>query len=185
MTHRSFVTPSHQPASPTRAGMHRRSALRLVLAGPLGLAGLFALHRPAARAADTSEPAPPRATDPLATARKRIEAGQWSAAVTELRRVNATGSADWNNLMGYALRKQTPPDLDGAQRHYDAALRIDPKHQGALEYAGELALMKGDLATAEAHLASLSGLCRSPCEPLDDLQKAIARFKAQGNRWQP
>jgi Flp pilus assembly protein TadD len=150
-----------------------------------GLAGMGALYGPPAHAVDTSEPAPARATDPLAAARKRIEAGQWSAAITELRRVNATGSADWNNLMGYALRKQTPPDLEGAQRHYDAALRIDPKHQGALEYSGELALMKGDLATAEAHLATLSGLCRSPCEPLDDLQKAIARYKAQGNRWQP
>jgi Flp pilus assembly protein TadD len=166
----------------------RRGVLRLLLAGPLalaGVAGVAALYGPTAHAADPPEPAPARATDPLAAARRRIEAEQWSGAITELRRVNATGSADWNNLMGYALRKQTPPDLDGAQRHYDAALRIDPKHQGALEYAGELALMKGDLATAEAHLATLTGLCRSPCEPLDDLQKAIARYKAQGNRWQP
>ena len=157
--------------------MPRRQALALGLACALGASP--------ALAADTAEPAPPRAVDPLARARQRIDAGQWSAAITELRRVNATGSADWNNLMGYALRKQTPPDLEGAQRHYDAALRIDPRHQGALEYAGELALMKGDLATAEARLAALSRLCQSPCEPLDDLQRAVARYKANGNRWQP
>lgn len=191
MTRRSTASPTPRPAAPAPVATRRRRVLRVLLAGPLalagmaGVAGLGALYSPTAHAVDTSEPAPARATDPLAAARKRIEAEQWSAAITELRRVNATGSADWNNLMGYALRKQTPPDLEGAQRHYDAALRIDPKHQGALEYAGELALMKGDLATAEAHLATLSGLCRSPCEPLDDLQKAIARYKAQGNRWQP
>ena len=68
------------------------------------------------------------------------------------------------------------------QRHYDAALRIDPAHQGALEYAGELALMKGDLATAEKHLATLARLCTSPCEPLDDLQQAVARFKSTAKR---
>lgn len=148
----------------------------------LALAGLLPL---AVSAADTPEPtpAPAPAADPLADARAHIQAGRWPAAIDALKRVNATGSADWNNLMGYALRKNSPPDLDGAQRHYDAALRIDPRHQGALEYAGELALMKGDLAGAEAKLATLSGLCRSPCEALDDLQQAIARYKANGNRY--
>jgi Flp pilus assembly protein TadD len=146
---------------------------------------LLVLSGPAAHAADTADPAPAAAADPLADARKAIDAQQWPQAIVELRRVNATRSADWNNLLGYALRKQTPPDLDGAQRHYDAALRIDPRHHGALEYAGELALMKGDLATAESHLATLGRLCRTPCEALDDLQRAVARYKANGNRWQP
>lgn len=132
-------------------------------------------------AADTPEPSPPpRATDALASARQHVQAQRWPQALAELRKVNATGSADWNNLMGFALRKQTPPDLDGAQRHYDAALKIDPRHQGALEYSGELALMKGDLPTAEARLAALAKLCSSPCEALDDLTKSIARYKATG-----
>ena len=158
----------------------------LTAAGPtigallLALAVLLPL---AATAADTPEPAPAPAADPLADARAHIQDSRWPAAIDVLKRVSATGSADWNNLMGYALRKNSPPDLDGAQRHYDAALRIDPRHQGALEYAGELALMKGDLAGAEAKLATLSGLCRSPCEALDDLQQAIARYKANGNRY--
>ena len=158
------------------------SAARPVLAALLALSSLWPLAAPAA---DSSEP-PPAATpaaDPLASARAHIQASRWDAAVKELKRVDATGNADWNNLMGYALRKKTPPDLDGAQRHYDAALRIDPRHAGALEYSGELALMKGDLATAESRLAALSRLCNSPCEPLDDLKQAIARFKANGNRY--
>lgn len=136
----------------------------------------------AAQAADTPEPAPAatRRADPLAGARAQIQAQRWDAALAELRKLNSTGSADWNNLMGYALRKQAKPDLDGAQRHYDAALKIDPNHLGALEYSGELALMKGDLPTAEARLAALSKVCSSPCEPLDDLKKAVARYKAGG-----
>jgi Flp pilus assembly protein TadD len=121
-----------------------------------------------------------RPADPLAAARVAIKAKQWPTAMDELRKLNSRDNADWNNLMGYALRKQATPDLDGAQRHYDAALRIDPSHQGALEYSGELALMKGDLATAEARQATLSKLCKSPCEALDDLNKSIARYKASG-----
>ena len=145
---------------------------------------LAALAHVAAPAADTPEPpplAPAQATpapQPLAAVQAQLKAGQWSAAIEELKRVNAGGSADWNNLMGYALRKQARPDLDGAQKHYDAALKINPRHQGALEYAGELALMKRDLATAEAHLAALSRLCSTPCEPLDDLKTAVAAYKA-------
>lgn len=134
----------------------------------------------AAHAADTA-PAPVAApTDPLAGARKLLQAHQYAAAAEDLRKVNATGNADWNNLMGYALRKQPKPDLDASQRFYDTALRINPQHKDALEYSGELALMKGDVATAEARLASLSKLCSSPCEQLDELKKAIAKHKAGG-----
>jgi len=137
-------------------------------------------------AADTPEPAPAATpTDPLKRAREAIAAQNWPTAIDELKRSNRTNSADWNNLMGYALRKQATPDLDGAQRHYDAALRIDPKHQGALEYAGELDLMKGRLPEAEQKLARLAQLCSSPCEPLDDLKQAVARYKANGNRYLP
>ena len=133
----------------------------------------------AAHAADTPTPAA-APTDPLAGARKLLQAHQYAAAAEDLRKVNATGNADWNNLMGYALRKQPKPDLDGSQRYYDTALRINPQHKDALEYSGELALMKGDLPTAEARLAALAKLCSSPCEQLDDLKQAIAKHKASG-----
>lgn len=153
-------------------------ALAAALAAPL--AAPFA-----ARAADTPEPAPrpartTTAADPLAAARAHIAAQRWARAIEELKRVDARDNADWNNLMGYAQRKQTPPDLGAAQAYYDAALRLNPQHRGALEYSGELALMKGDLATAEARLAALAQLCSSPCEPLDDLKQAIERFRQGG-----
>ena len=142
---------------------------------------------PAVRAADEPPAAPPAsrysapaATDTLGKARQLIGNKRWAEAVLELRRVNATGSADWNNLMGFALRKQNPPDLATAERHYDEALRIDPRHKGALEYSGELFLMKGDLPRAEQRLASLQQLCSSPCVELDELNKAITRFKQNG-----
>jgi Flp pilus assembly protein TadD len=158
----------------------RTSALTLSL--------LFTLV--AAHAADTPEPTPPpaplapaRMADPLAQARMAIQGKRWGPAIDELRKVNATDNADWNNLMGFALRKQAVPDLDGAQRHYDAALKLNPRHRGALEYSGELALMKGDLATAEARIAALAQACNSACEELDDLKKAVARYKANGNRY--
>jgi Flp pilus assembly protein TadD len=159
-----------------------RSSTRLVSACAVAFVGLA--HRPAL-AADTPapEPAKPAAaatTDPLSEARGLIKVGRWAAAIEALQRLNATASADWNNLMGYAMRKQPQPDLAAAQRHYDAALKINPRHTGALEYSGELALMKGDLATAEARLATLAQVCSTPCEPLDDLKKAVARYKASG-----
>lgn len=145
-----------------------------------------ALGSSSLHAADTPDPAPAAApADPLKPAREAIAAKRWAVAIDELRRSNRTSSADWNNLMGFALRKQATPDLDGAQRFYDAALRIDPKHQGALEYAGELDLMRGRLAQAEQKLARLAQLCSSPCETLDDLKKAVERYKANGNRYLP
>jgi Flp pilus assembly protein TadD len=138
---------------------------------------------PASTPAPTPVGGPPYGTiapsHPLAGAQTLLRGGRWGAALEELRRINATGDADWNNLMGYALRKQATPDLEGAQRHYDAALRINPQHLGALEYAGELALMKKDLATAEAHLGRLQQLCgAAPCEPLAMLREAVGRYKA-------
>jgi Flp pilus assembly protein TadD len=135
----------------------------------------------AAQAADPSPPPPPAAPpSPLAAARAQVKAKNWPAALEELKRVNASGDADWNNLMGFALRKQAAPDLDGAQRHYDTALRLNPQHRGALEYSGELALMKGDLPTAEARLAALGQACPRGCEELDDLKKTVARYKSTG-----
>jgi Flp pilus assembly protein TadD len=99
--------------------------------------------------------------------------------VASLRSANAVESAEWHNLLGYALRKKTPPDLAAAEVHYKRALEIEPKHRLALEYYGELFLMKGDLAGAEAMLARLDKACFFGCEELRDLKAAIARHKAR------
>jgi tetratricopeptide (TPR) repeat protein len=149
------------------------------------VAAVFALQIGLAGAADTPGQNPPAAGgggDKLAGARALLVEKKWRAAIEELQRVNDSGNADWNNLMGYSHRKAQTPDYAAAERYYDAALRIDPKHRGALEYSGELYLMKGDLAKAEARLAALDKACFLPCEEHKDLKEAVARFKANGNK---
>jgi tetratricopeptide (TPR) repeat protein len=133
------------------------------------------------RGADTAPSLPDN--DPLASARAQIAAKNWAAAIDELKRVNAATSADWNNLMGYAHRKSKAPDYAAAEKYYDEALRIEPRHRGALEYSGELYLIKGDLAKAEQRLAALDKACFLPCEEYSDLKNAVARYKAAGNKY--
>src|SRR5690242_899944 len=128
-------------------------------------------------AADNSPP-----PDKLVAVRAQIAARNWSGAIEELKRVNDTGDADWNNLMGYSLRKSATPDFAGAEQFYDEALRIDPKHRGALEYSGELYLQTGQLTGAEQRLAALDKACLLPCAEYSDLKKAIADYKAGGGR---
>lgn len=129
-------------------------------------------------AADTAPVTPTE--DKLAPARAQIAAQQWKGAIDELKRINDTTSADWHNLMGYSLRKAKTPDLEAAEKHYNEALRIDPKHRGALEYSGELYLTKGDLAGAEKRLAALDKVCMLPCDEYTQLKKAVQQYKANG-----
>ena len=112
-------------------------------------------------------------------AQKELKANKYDAAIKTLLAANQPNSADWNNLLGYAQRKKTPPDLTAAERYYQAALKIDPKHRGALEYYGELFLMKNDLAGAEQMLARLNKACFLPCEEYRELKDEIAKYKAQ------
>src|SRR5438309_6762494 len=132
-------------------------------------------------AADTM-PEPARSPEKLDAARAQITAKNFPGAIDELKRMNDTGDADWNNLMGYSLRKGPTPDFAGAEKFYDEALRIDPKHRGALEYSGELYLQTGDLARAEQRLAALDKACFLPCAEYSDLKKAIAQYKANGGK---
>jgi Flp pilus assembly protein TadD len=147
--------------------------IRTLAAGALLLAATYGF------AAD-SGPSPAPAPDKLATVRAQIAAKNWSAAIAELKRINDTGDADWNNLMGYSLRKGPTPDFTAAEKFYDQALRIDPWHRGALEYSGELYLMTGDLAKAEQRLATLDKVCTFGCEEFSELKKAIAQYKGKG-----
>jgi len=139
------------------------------------------LFAASAFAAD-SQPSPQPAPDKLSAAREQIAAKNFPGAIDELKRLNDTGDADWNNLMGYSLRKAPTPDFAGAEKFYDEALRIDPRHRGALEYSGELYLQTGDLAKAEQRLAVLDKACRFGCSEYSDLKKAIAQYKANGGK---
>ena len=156
--------PSFSPFSPRR------------IAAALVVATAASLTAGAAAAADPG-PAPSAVADPLGGARALIAKKQWPEAVAELQRVNETGNADWHNLMGYSLRHFAKPDLDRAESHYEQALRINPKHRGALEYSGELHLTRGDLAKAEQRLAALNKACFLPCEEYTELKAAIEAHK--------
>jgi len=158
--------------------------MKTSLASRLALVALLAATGSAFAADSEPAPAPAKAAarEKLGAARALIADGKWAAAIDELKRVNDTGSADWNNLMGYSHRKANTPDYAAAERYYDEALRIDPKHRGALEYSGELYLMTGDLSKAEARLAALDKACFMPCEEYTDLKKAVAAYKANGNK---
>lgn len=117
------------------------------------------------------------AADPDFTAGKQaIERKDWTAAVASFGKAAARnpGDADAQNYLGYANRKLGK--MDDAFRHYERALKLDPKHLGAHEYAGEAYLMVGKPDKAREHLAALQKLCRS-CEELEDLQKAIAAYE--------
>ena len=126
-----------------------------MLATPLSLvfAGLLLMGLPAHAAMSDASPGDPPW---LTAARTDLKAERFEQVVTTLRAANAADSAEWHNLLGYALRKKTPPDLAAAETHYKRALEIDPKHRHAMEYYGELFLMKGNLAGAEAMLARLN-----------------------------
>ena len=144
----------------------------------------FAASLLAAAAAPAADlVAAPSKSDVFAPARAQIEQKNWAGAIDELKKINATSSADWNNLMGYSLRKADPANLAEAEKYYNEALRIEPKHRGALEYSGELYLMMGNLELAEQRLATLDKACFLPCEEHTDLKRAVARYKAAGNKY--
>ena len=115
----------------------------------------------------------------LTEVRASIKAQKYDLAIQQLRSANDRSSADWNNLLGYSLRKKQPPDLIGAEKYYQAALKIDPSHRGALEYYGKLKLINNDLPGAEALLARLDKACTFGCEEYSDLKEAIQKYKAK------
>ncbi len=142
------------------------------------LIALAIFYSMSAMSADMT-PAGPAAPSWQSQARQFIEAKNFDQAINVLLQADEKQSADWNNLMGYSLRKKTPPNLAEAEKHYQAALVKEPKHRGALEYYGELFLLKNDLAGAETMLNRLDKACTFSCEEYRDLKKSIAQFKTR------
>lgn len=128
-------------------------------------------------AADTA----PAKSDPtwLTDARASIQSNNYDQALKQLQSADEVNSADWNNLMGYSLRKKQPPDLAASEKYYQAALKIDPSHRSAMEYYGELLLMKQDLPGAEAMLARLDKACLFGCEEYSDLKASISKYQGK------
>ena len=166
----------------------------------LALALVLVISMPASYAADSdrSTPAPVTTTTPaptatktptptpttpaavaktlsgeLATIRAVIAKKDFTAALAALKIADKDfpNNADINNLLGYSARnlKQYKP----AATYYTKALKIDPKHLGALEYQGELFMLTKKTADAKKNLAKLKSLCGVNCEEYVDLKKAI------------
>jgi len=103
-----------------------------------------------------------------------------SAAATMKEAVEASpANADYHNLYAYSLRKGGADQMDLVFKHYNEALRIDPKHRGAHEYIGEAYLMVGNVAKAKEHLGQLDRLCFFGCSEFNDLKRAISQHEAK------
>jgi len=122
-----------------------------------------------------SDPVVERAT--LATQRE-----EWANAQSLWRDVLARnpGDAEYHNMYAYSLRKGPNPDMSLVFKHYNEALRLDPKHRGANEYLGEAYLMVNNLPKAKEQLGALDKLCFFPCKEFSDLKKAVADYEAKG-----
>jgi predicted Zn-dependent protease len=99
-----------------------------------------------------------------------VKAGKYKQGLAALKSLNMKSDANAQNYMGFASRKLG--DTKSAERYYKAALKINPKHRGALEYYGELMVEKGNAEGASRHLASLKAACGS-CAEYNDLKKTM------------
>lgn len=133
----------------------------------------------AAPAADDTAAA---ARDPvMAQAREAIDRKDFTRAADLLRPALAKvpGNPDYHNLYAYALRKGPNPDMDTVFKHYNEALRLEPRHRGAHEYIGEAYLMVGNVRKAREHLTQLDRLCFFGCEEYSSLKKAVQEYEAK------
>ena len=130
---------------------------------------------------DSPEPMVAPKDPDLATARARIAVKDWPGAADVMQKAVARdpSNADYHNLLAYAVRNGANPNMDVVFKHYQEALRLDPKHRGAHEYIGEAYMMVGNLAKAKEHLAALNKLCFFSCEEYRDLKKAIEGYESK------
>jgi len=106
------------------------------------------------------------------TAKALVDARKYADAVSVLAALvkDEPKNADAWNLLGFSSRKMG--NLKNAAKYYDYALRLDPKHLGALEYQGEMFAQLHRMDKANANLTMLASLCGT-CEQYQDLKKAI------------
>ena len=133
-------------------------------------------------AMDTPKPEPKEPKDPaLEQARDAISKQDWTGAQKILREAVARNPQDagYHNLFAYSMRKGPNPAMDLVFRHYNEALRIDPKMRAAHEYIGEAYLMSGNVPKAREHLAQLDRLCTFGCEEYTKLKQELAVYEQQ------
>jgi len=123
----------------------------------------------------TSTPAPTikTVTSEITAIRILINSEKYTTALTSLKSADKSypNNADVNNLLGYTSRKLKQYPQAGT--YYTKALKIDPKHLGALEYQGELFMILKKTSSAKSNLAKIKAICGTSCEEYIDLKKAI------------
>jgi len=145
------------------------------------MAGLLALSliAPAVYAAETEDaPAANAANRDYAAGKQAVDRKDWASAVASFRKVVAAepNNADGYNMLGFSLRWMGK--MDEAFVAYDRALKLNPKHKGALEYSGIAYLKAGQPAKAKEQLAKLETIGGKNSEEYRDLDKAISEYNA-------
>ncbi|MDC0074930.1 tetratricopeptide repeat protein, partial [Alphaproteobacteria bacterium] len=105
-----------------------------------------------------------------------IQSGNYNEAISALEASleKKSDDSDALNLIGFSYRKLE--NYEKAFEYYNKALKIDPKHKGAMEYMGIAYLETGQLQKAENLFEKLKEIC-SFCKERKSLDKAIKAFK--------
>ena len=105
----------------------------------------------------------------------------WKSAAAAMQTAlqSSPNNADYHNLYAYSLRKSGTSQMDLVFKHYNEALRLDPKHRGAHEYIGEAYLMVGNVAKAKEHLGQLDKICFFGCSEFNELKQSISTYEAK------
>lgn len=151
---------------PKRAGL---LALMLALAASPGLAASGGGSSGGSASGNSQKNA---AVATYADAKALVDQGKYNKALKVLQSMTKANPSDadaWN-LMGYSSRKLKK--YDDASIYYTKALKLDPKHLGALEYQGELFVETGAYDQAKANLKRLKSLCGT-CEQYAELKTAL------------
>ena len=103
-----------------------------------------------------------------------INEKRWAEAWVSLSRARLAFGPhpDVLTYQGYVQRRMGQYDL--AESYYRQALAIAPAHRGALEYYGELKVVRGDADGAKVLLARLDAACDFGCPEAEELRRWIA-----------
>lgn len=119
-----------------------------------------------------------QSTDPtFQEAVKAVENKDWKGAIDLLKKAAQKDkfNADIHNLLGYSYRNAG--EYDAAFKHYEEAIKLNPKHRNAYEYLGEAYLLTDNLEKAKDQFRNLERLCPRGCEQLDMLKTKIEAFQ--------
>lgn len=130
-------------------------------------------------AAGTSSTTTTSSPSSFSKAKEMVENRKYKSAVPILEKFvkKQPNNADGWNLLAFSNRKLE--NFKVALQQYKTALRIDPEHQGANEYLGELYLKIGDLLQAKESLAILNRLCTAKfkgCSEYHTLKEKVSSY---------